>query len=134
MPSEDAPLQRTSLTDLTKLIAAINASAVEAVPEEPDAQANLEKSDVELDQKRAELDSFRQDTGERKKYAKNIFILTCIWVSGIYILMLFEGFGGLWHWAFKLSEPIMLAAIGSTTANIVGVFLIVARYFFQKKD
>ncbi|MGO9638691.1 MAG: hypothetical protein ACLPXT_05445 [Terracidiphilus sp.] len=133
MPSEDPPLQHTSLTDLTDLIAAINSSAVEAVPEEPDVRANLEKDSVELDQKRAELESFKQDTGERKRYAKKIFILTCTWVTGIYILMLLEGFGGFWCWAFHLSDSIMLAAIGSTTANIIGVFFIVTRYFFPKK-
>jgi hypothetical protein len=56
--------------------------------------------------------------------------LTCIWIAGIYALMLLEGFA---YWAFHLSDSIMLAAIGSTTANIIGVFLIVTRYFFPKK-
>lgn len=130
MLNEEPISERTSLFNL---ISEINANEIEAVPEEPDVRANLEKDSVELDQKRAELDSFKQDTGERKRYAKNIFKLTCIWVAGIYFLLLLNGFGGLYRWAFHLSDPLMLAAIGSTTANIIGVFLIVTRYFFPKK-
>jgi len=125
--------QITPSEALPELISAINAKAVEAVPEEPDVRADLEKESIEVDEKRAELQSFIQDTGERKRHAKNIFILTCLWVTGIYALLLLQGFGGLYRWAFHLSDSIMLAAIGSTTANIVGVFLIVTRYFFPKK-
>jgi hypothetical protein len=108
----------------------ITSLAVAQVSDEPDPPTKLETEEIDIDHKRAELESFRQDTGERKRYAKNIFVLTCIWVGGIYVLMLLDGFG---VWSFKLSNSIMLAAIGSTTANIVGVFLIVTRYFFPKK-
>ncbi len=108
----------------------INASQMEAVPDTADPKTVGEEKAIARDRKRAEVESYRQDTSERKKYARNIFILTCLWVIGVYVLLLFQGFQ---YRGFRLSDSIVLAAIGSTTANIVGVFLIVTRYFFPKK-
>ena len=46
---------------------------------------------------------------------------------------MFSGFGTYQHFRFILSERVMLAAIGSTTANIIGVFFIVVRYIFPER-
>jgi hypothetical protein len=118
--SEDKPLSALALDS-------INAAVVERAAVDADDCTTLEQ--IEILKGKAELASFNQDTGERKRYAKNIFILTCLWVGGIYVLLLLQGFG--LH--FRLGENVLLAAIGSTTANIIGVFLIVTRYFFPKK-
>ncbi len=42
----------------------------------------------------------------------------------------------LWQWlaAFELPEPVVLALIGGTTANVIGLFLVVARYLFPRQD
>ena len=106
----------------------INANVIEMVSEEPDDCTTLEQA--ELLQKKAEIDSYKSDTVARKEYAKKIFGLTCAWVGAIYLLLLLQGFN---YSGFKLSDNVLLAAIGSTTANIIGVFLIVTRYFFPKK-
>ena len=106
----------------------ITATALNAVSDEPDDCTTLEQ--FELLQKKAELDSFKSDTTARKDYAKKIFGLTCLWILGVYCLLLFQGFG---YKSFRLSDSVILAAIGTTTANIIGVFLIVTRYFFPKK-
>ena len=72
---------------------------------------------------------------QRRKYAHRIFVLCCSWVCAIFILLMFAGFGSYAHFRFYLSEPVILAAIGSTTVNIIGVFLIVVRFIFHdKKD
>jgi len=34
---------------------------------------------------------------------------------------------------FKLSDPVMLAVIGSTTVNILGILYVVANYLFPKR-
>lgn len=122
------PPQAEEPTPTKLALESISASIIDAAPEDAD-DCTTEEQFLLLKHK-AELESFRQDTGERKKYAKKIFSLTCLWVVGIYVLLLFEGFA---YRGFKLSESVMLAAIGSTTANIIGVFLIVTRYFFPKK-
>jgi hypothetical protein len=72
-----------------------------------------------------------QDIVERKKYARRIFILCCTWIFVVFALLVAQGLG--WLTRFSLSEPVQLAAIGSTTANIIAVFVIVARYLFPDK-
>ena len=122
------PLQAKEYSSNKLTLDSISAAIVDQASQDAD-DCTTQEQFLLLKQK-AELDSFRQDTGERKKYAKNILFLTCIWVGGIYLLLLFQGFG---YQGFRLSENVLLAAIGSTTANIIGVFLIVTRYFFPKK-
>ena len=82
-----------------------------------------------------ELTGLKQDTAERKKYANLFFILSCVWILVITAILLLQGFGSFWYgkYPFKLSEPIVLAAIGSTTVNILGILYIVANYLFPKK-
>ncbi len=74
----------------------------------------------------------RQDINERKKYASGIFSLCGIWIFAVFLLLTAQGIA---HWTyFNLPQPVLLAAIGSTTANIIAVFVIVARYLFPGKD
>jgi len=81
------------------------------------------------------LDSYQQDTEERKKYALAFFILSCVWIAVITMILLLQGFGSFWFGKlpFKLSEPVILATIGSTTVNIIGILFVVANYLFPKR-
>lgn len=80
----------------------------------------------------AQTEGLRQDINERKKYASRIFVLCGIWIFAVFLLLVAQG---LSRWtSFNLPQPVLLAAIGSTTANIIAVFLIVARYLFPGKD
>ena len=73
----------------------------------------------------------QQDIQERKKYAHRIFCLICSWLSAIFLLLILQGFGP--HSRFKLSDSIVLAAIGSTTVNVLGIFYIVTHYLFPQR-
>jgi hypothetical protein len=44
-----------------------------------------------------------------------------------------QGFGSLLGMPFKLSDSIVLAMIGSTTANVLGILYIVAKYLFPNR-
>ena len=101
--------------------------APEKLPVNP-AMKKISKQEKEFYE--AQTEGYKQDTAERKKYAFRVFVLCCCWVSAVFLLLLFEGFG---HSAFHLSDGVVLAAIGSTTANIIAVFVIVARYLFPDK-
>jgi hypothetical protein len=45
------------------------------------------------------------------------------------------GFGSLSFWKapFKRSDSVVLAMIGSATANVLGILLIVAKYLFPNR-
>jgi hypothetical protein len=115
--------------------ARLSAALVRAVArrdsgDQPDLRTEAEVEGIENQKKQAELHGFTQDIAERKKYAKSFFILSCIWLLLVAVLLLFQGFG-LAH--FRLGEPVMLAAIGATTVNVLGILYVVANYLFPKK-
>jgi len=113
-----------------QIVASINLSPIEHVSDEPDKFTYTEHLDLEYEAKLARLNNYMDEAKQRRKYALRIFILTCIWVTSILGLVLLQGFS--WK-GFHLSDSVLLAAIGTTTANIIGVFLIVTRYFFSRE-
>lgn len=90
----------------------------------------------------------KADTKARKKYARKIFRLIKWWLIGIGALIVLQGFLGkreisiAFHWFgspwrssihFELSDSVLLALIGGTTASVIGLFAIVANYLFAKR-
>ena len=98
---------------------------------EPDSITKRELEVLDLAEKRARIKGVVQDISERKIYAKRVFVLVAVWLVGIFIILLAQGFLSPWG-LFNLSENVLLAVIGGTTVNVVGIFLIVARYLFPK--
>lgn len=76
-----------------------------------------------------------QNTEERKKCAMRFLMLACAWVLIVALILFLQGFcaQGCRSVRFSLSDSILLAAIGSTTANIFGILYVVAHYLFPKK-
>lgn len=66
----------------------------------------------------------------RKEYANKIFYLIISWLIGMVILLLLSGFGGKSEW-FKMADSVLIALITTTTASVLGLFVIVANYFFK---
>ena len=48
------------------------------------------------------------------------------------MLLVIQGVFSPWG-IFNLSNNVLLAAIGGTTINVIGLFLVVARYLFPKR-
>ena len=76
------------------------------------------------------LQGLGQDIAERKIYAKYFFRLACSWLFIITLILLLQGLG---LWNFKLQDNVVLALIGSTTVNILGILYVVANYLFPKR-
>lgn len=100
-------------------------------PDEPDAQTREEGRDLATQERRARLTGIVQDIEERQRYAGRIFWLVVAWLSGIFALLLLQGFFGPNHW-FNLDDAVLIAAIGGTTINVIGIFIVVARYLFPR--
>jgi hypothetical protein len=113
--------------------------APEKVPAEADPETTEQLDHAtqshQLDRSgmRSELRSYNQDTDERKLFARRIFYLTCGWLTIVMLVVLADGFGTAGLIPFRLSDPVVLGLIGSTTLNIVGVFYVVVNYLFQKR-
>ena len=93
-----------------------------------DAAHQAELRDLELQKKKLKLEESRGNLGDRQKYARKIYFIVAAWIVAIFFLIVLQGFGQYTH--FKLSDSVLLAAIGSTTANVIGMLLIVLRYLF----
>ncbi len=110
-------------------IRSIERSKPQAIDSQPSPNFKAERQYLENEKSRIELGGLRQDIRARKLYAALFFALACAWVVVISVLLFFQGFGG-GNLGFRLSDSVLLAAIGSTTADIVGVVYVVANYLF----
>lgn len=89
-----------------------------------------ESKQVALDHEKERLESDRQDRDERRTYGNKIFCLICCWLVGLAALLMAQGFE---DFPFKLETGVMLAVVGGTTINVLGLFVIVANYLFPKR-
>jgi len=120
----------TSLAVPSVLIQSITGAEVSGIPEKPDKNTKVEEAQYKANKHSEEIANSKQDRDERKLYAGRIFTLICIWLGIITLIIIFQGF----RFAdFRLEQPVLLALIGSTTLNVVGIFVIVTRYLFPVK-
>ncbi len=101
----------------------------------PDPETRQEEDDLQQEHARAVLRGVTQDIDERKKYARRFFILACFWLVAITVLLVLQGFGSFWFglMPFKLADTVLLAVIGSTTVNVLGILYVVVNYLFPKR-
>lgn len=100
---------------------------------------------LERDKRETELLGLKQDISERKEYAKKTFRLICIWLTGVFLLLLFQGFLGTnpsflefsngykLLIKFNLADNVLIAVVGGTTASVIGIFVYVVKYLFSKR-
>ena len=63
----------------------------------------------------------------RLGYVPRLFWLIVAWLA---VTSIFLGFDGFHLWGFTLSEKILIALITSTTANVLGLFYVVAKWLY----
>ena len=100
--------------------------------DEPDSETKKEAADLDQEEKTARVRGLLQDISERKLYANRIFWMLSLWLLGIFVLLLAQGFFSPHHW-FELDKSVLLAAIGGTTVNVIGIFVVVTRYLFPQR-
>jgi len=83
-----------------------------------------------LTREELEIEELAGNIKARKRYARGIFILVILWITAVLVILFLQGFhvGG-----FQLDDSVLLGALGTTTANIIGVLIIVIRYLFPSK-
>lgn len=83
---------------------------------------------LRLEDRRELLKGRKQDRRERKRYAELVFRLVCWWLAGVMILVCSAGLE-----AIRLDETVLMTIIGSTTASVVAIFVVVAKYLFPPR-
>ncbi len=88
----------------------------------------LEAEALRLEDGRELLKGRRQDRRERKRYAERIFRLVCCWLGAAMGLVLFCGLHIL-----ELADQLLVTLVGGTTASVVAIFVVVAKYLFPAR-
>lgn len=125
---------------------------------EPDADDaapdvnELERAVLQNERLRAEVDTLKQNNTERKKYAACLFWLIAVWLAAVMAFLVTYAIvpkvekhvatkspievTEQYRWGFQVSDAIILALIGSSSVNVIGLFVIVAKYLFPdpRKD
>jgi hypothetical protein len=85
------------------------------------------ESTIEEEAKLLDLEAKSDLINSRKKYARYAFFVSGIWLTVVLIILLFQGFK--W-WSFNLDSSVLIAMLGTTTTNIIGLCYIVLKYVF----
>ena len=119
--------QRENPDDLIARVAEI-----ESESEQPDLGIDLNqyRKQFEID----ELIRVQREANDIHKmrlgYAKRIFVLVVGWLMAVAVAVLWTGFGGVNDRAFYLSDKVLIAFISSTTVNVIGLFVVVAKWMY----
>lgn len=107
--------------------------------ESPDAEEKtvstieLNKRLEEYNRFKEETEGIKQDREERKVYAGKTFSLLCVYMVCVGVLLLMSGYSEPENAKFHLSDPVLIAILGTTTTNVLGIFYFVANYLFPKR-
>ncbi len=115
----------TSLNDI--------AAGLGPTTDTPDEKTTEEDRSLKAEAARAKKltnDGHELDLKQRKEYANKIFYLIVVWLIVLLVILLLQGFGKT-NDGFSLSDSVLLAFIGGTTVNVLGIFVIVAKYIFR---
>ena len=78
--------------------------------------------------KQEQLDSNKQDRIERKKFSDKIFWMVVSFLSTVLLIVIVCAIKCI---PFTLSDSVLIALLTTTTANVIGVYMIVAKYLFH---
>ena len=73
---------------------------------------------------------------DRKTYGDRVYRLIVLWLIGIGTCILAQAISvpGIKWFSFHLSDAVLIALIGATTATVVGLFLVVVRSIFDVSE
>jgi hypothetical protein len=114
--SERAKCRRTGSSPSVKGTPTVDRSVMSAgknpPSNDPDDRFQEEKRELELKAPRPQVEGAKRDITSKKKSGKGSFTLVAIWIFLVFVILLLQGFGIA---GFKLSDTVLLAAIGSIT-------------------
>lgn len=71
-----------------------------------------------------------QDRDQRKDFAERIYLFAAIYMFGVFVILFLSGTETT---NFKLSDNVLITLLGTTTANVIGILIIVVTYLFSRK-
>ena len=109
----------------------INLGDVTALDQSKEGENAVSAEVRDLEQRKAEaqLQEQLEQIKHRRRYAGRIFVFVVAWIVAIFAVLLAEG----WElWGLDIADSVLVTLIGGTTVSVLGLFAIVANYFFPK--
>ncbi len=113
-------------------------------PSEGDDEHTLEEHIKSINKEREKLKllNFRQDINARREYANKLYLLIKWCLIGIGILIICQGVTldvpflskDYFLISFSLPDQVLITILTGTTINVLGLFLVVARYFYKSNE
>lgn len=72
----------------------------------------------------------RQDASQRKDFAERIFSFVSVYMVFVFLIVFLCASE---YACFSLSDNVLMTLLGTTTANVVGILIIVVAYLFSRK-
>jgi hypothetical protein len=67
----------------------------------------------------------------REPMVRSLWTLSVWWLVGCFVLLILKGFGEFIH--FNLADSVLIAAITTTTANVLAMLVVVVRFIFPDR-
>lgn len=83
-----------------------------------------------VDRAEIENERLRQDLGQRKRFADNVLTGVLGWMFFVGMIVVLSATRGP---AFRLSDQVLITLLTTTTANVLGLLLIVVTYYFKRR-
>jgi len=114
-----------------KELQALEKAPLPDVSDIPDQFTEADIFQYAQEQQKLILENLKQDIELRKEYAQKIYWLVVGWVAAILVILFLQGFS---QNGFSLANSVLLALVGTTTLNIVGLLYVITHYLFPSKD
>ena len=90
----------------------------------------LREAKLKNDAQEEENKGDSQDRSQRKDFAECIFTFTLIYMLFVFVILFISG---MTTTNFHLSDNELITLLGTTTANVIGILIIVVTYLFSRK-
>ena len=93
-------------------------------------EAEIDALQTENDIRKEELKGKIQDREQRKEFAIKIYHFLCFYLSSVLFLIILSATPLI---KVELTEAIIITLWTTTTANIIGIFILVVKYLFATR-
>lgn len=119
----------SNLDELIDLASKTHVASVEAENDVSrlDIAGALDMLDLKF--KQEELAGKKQDREQRRRFALNIFWVVVSYLALVLAILILNGFS-----LVKITDTVLITLLGTTTANVISLLVIVAKYLFHTKE
>ena len=93
-----------------------------------DVRPKSAKIDLAQAHSEEDLNNKKDKRAMRKYYAVSTFVLTCFWLGMVLLIVFLTGWRAR---GFSLTQAELITLLSTTTANILGVLLIIMAYIYK---